>query len=130
MLTGSTSRTVCNMAAFCDYDRDGWLDVFLQTNLLDRAKNPDGQANYLFHNNGNGTFTNVTEEAGITGMAQGHSAVWWDYDNDGWPDIYVANDFDPPTAFTITTETARSPMSSTWSCPTCRARPWARTWGT
>jgi len=92
---GLDIKDCSNMAAFCDYDRDGWLDVFLQTNLLDPAKNPVGQANYLFHNNGNGTFTNVTEEAGITGMAQGHSVVWWDFDNDGWPDIYVANDFEP-----------------------------------
>ena len=86
----------CNVAAFCDYDRDGLLDVFIQTNLLDSSKSPNGQKNYLFHNNGNGTFTNVTARAGIDGVAQGHSAVWWDYDNDGWPDLYVANDFDPP----------------------------------
>ena len=86
----------CNMAAFCDYDRDGLLDVFIQTNLLDASKSPNGQKNYLFHNNGNGTFTNVTARAGIDGITQGHSAVWWDYDNDGWPDLYVANDFDPP----------------------------------
>jgi hypothetical protein len=84
------------MAAFCDYDRDGWLDVFVQTNLLDGIGHPKGQRNYLFHNNGDGTFANVTERAGISGEAQGHSATWWDYDNDGWPDLYVANDFDPP----------------------------------
>ena len=86
----------CNVAAFCDYDRDGWLDVFIQTNLLEPSKSPNGQRNYLFHNNGDGTFTNVTDQAGISGIAQGHSAVWWDYDNDGWPDLYVANDFNPP----------------------------------
>jgi hypothetical protein len=84
------------MAAFCDYDRDGWLDVFIQTNLLDANGHIQGQRNYLFHNNHDGTFTNVTERAGISGEAQGHSATWWDYDNDGWPDLYVANDFAPP----------------------------------
>jgi hypothetical protein len=84
------------MAAFCDYDRDGWLDVFIQTNLLNSGEHPRGQRNHLFHNNRNGTFTDVTERAGISGEAQGHSAVWWDYDNDGWPDLYVANDFAPP----------------------------------
>jgi enediyne biosynthesis protein E4 len=84
------------MAAFCDYDRDGWLDVFIQTNLLNYSQHPDGQRNYLFHNNRNGTFTNVTERAGISGEAHGHSAVWWDFDNDGWPDLYVANDFAAP----------------------------------
>ena len=83
------------MAAFCDYDRDGFLDVFVQTNLLD-ASHPNGQRDYLFHNNGDGTFTDVTDRAGISGEAQGHSAVWWDYDGDGWPDLYVANDFAVP----------------------------------
>jgi hypothetical protein len=84
------------MAAFCDYDRDGWLDLFLQTNVLDYARRPNGQRNYLFHNNRNGTFTDVTDRAGIRGEAHGHSAVWWDFDNDGWPDLYVANDFAAP----------------------------------
>ncbi len=83
------------MAAFCDYDRDGFLDVFIQTNILD-ASHPNGQRDYLFHNNGDGTFTDVTDRAGISGEAQGHSAVWWDYDGDGWPDLYVANDFAVP----------------------------------
>ena len=83
------------MAAFCDYDRDGFLDVFIQTNLLD-SSHPNGQRDYLFHNNGDGTFADVTERAGISGEAQGHSSVWWDYDGDGWPDLYVANDFEMP----------------------------------
>jgi len=86
----------CGMAYFCDYDRDGWLDVFIQTNLLDYNTHPNGQGNYLFHNNRDGTFTNVTERAGISGEAQGHSCLWWDYDNDGWPDLYVSNDFAEP----------------------------------
>jgi hypothetical protein len=84
------------MAAFCDYDRDGWLDVFILTNLLDSVEHPNGQRSYLFHNNKDGTFTNVTDRAGISGEGQGHSATWWDYDNDGWPDLYVANDFAAP----------------------------------
>ena len=95
------------MAAFCDYDRDGWLDVYITTNLLDSSRHPGGQRGRLFHNNGGGskgsagggsngaavTFTEVTDRAGITGEGQSHSATWWDYDNDGWPDLYVANDF-------------------------------------
>jgi hypothetical protein len=81
------------MAAFCDYDRDGWLDVYITTNILDTARHPNGQRGYLFHNNRDGTFTNVTESAGITGESESHSATWWDYDNDGWPDCYVANDY-------------------------------------
>ena len=84
------------MAAFCDYDHDGWLDVYVQTNLMDAARRPNGQRDHLFHNNRDGTFTDVTDAAGIAGETQGHSATWWDYDEDGWPDLYVANDFAAP----------------------------------
>ncbi|HVU18500.1 MAG TPA: FG-GAP-like repeat-containing protein [Candidatus Didemnitutus sp.] len=84
------------MAAFCDYDRDGFLDVFIQTNRPDSTDQRYHRRNYLFHNNGDGTFKDVTTKAGIVGEAQGHSAVWWDFDGDGWPDLYVANDFTPP----------------------------------
>jgi hypothetical protein len=83
----------CGVGAFCDYDRDGWLDVYITTNMLDATKHPNGQRGYLFHNNGDGTFTNVTEKAGIYGETLSHSATWWDYDGDGWPDLYVADDF-------------------------------------
>ncbi|MGA2694161.1 MAG: VCBS repeat-containing protein, partial [Opitutaceae bacterium] len=87
------------MAYFYDYDRDGWLDVFIQTNVLDAAAHPEGQRNYLFHNNRNGTFTDVTDRSGVApGRAHGNSAVWWDFDGDGWPDLYVANDFAVPDA--------------------------------
>src|SRR5688572_11989605 len=72
-----------NMAAFADYDRDGWLDVYLQTNVLDAAQRPEGERDHLFHNNGDGTFTEVSDRAGIAGETKGHSATWWDYDNDG-----------------------------------------------
>ena len=84
------------MAAFCDYDRDGRLDVYIATNLLNSATHPNGQRGYLFHQNPDGTFTNVTDRAGIRGESQSHSATWWDYDNDGWPDLYVANDYGVP----------------------------------
>src|SRR6478609_9138262 len=93
---GLAVNDASGMAAFADYDRDGWLDVYLHTNLRDAAAHPNGQPDYLFHNNGDGTFTNVTASAGIAGETQGHSATWWDYDNDGWPDVYVANDFAVP----------------------------------
>ncbi len=87
------------MAYFYDYDRDGRLDVFIQTNVLDAKRHPEGQRNHLFHNNGDGTFADVTARSGVApGPAHGNSAVWWDYDGDGWPDLYVANDFDVPDA--------------------------------
>jgi len=84
------------MAAFCDYDRDGWLDVYITTNLLHNAVGAQGRRGYLFHNNRDGTFANVTDRAGISGEARSHSATWWDYDHDGWPDLYVANDYGAP----------------------------------
>ncbi|EDY85284.1 FG-GAP repeat domain protein [Verrucomicrobiia bacterium DG1235] len=84
-------------ASFADYDRDGWLDVFIQTNLLDAVASIEGQRDFLFRNNGDGTFRDVTEAAGILEQAtQGHSATWWDQNEDGWLDLYIANDFAPP----------------------------------
>lgn len=84
------------MVSFCDFDRDGWLDAFLQTNMLDSRTSPEGNRDRLYHNNGDGTFTDITDQAGIDGKTLGHSATWWDYDEDGWPDLYVANDFATP----------------------------------
>jgi len=85
-----------SMAAFADYDRDGWLDVFVQTNLRDAVAHPEGQRDFLFRNRGDGTFVDVTDAAGIRGATQGHSATWWDYDGDGWPDLHLAHDFATP----------------------------------
>ncbi len=93
---GLAMNDASSMACFCDYDRDGALDVYLQTNLLDAAAHPNGQGDHLFHNDGNGRFTDVSERAGIRGATQGHSATWWDFDGDGWMDLYVANDFAAP----------------------------------
>ena len=85
------------VGAFCDYDRDGWLDVYLLTSMLDATKGPKGQPDRLLRNNGDGTFTDVTAQAGISREdAAGHSATWWDFDADGWPDLYVANDYAAP----------------------------------
>ncbi|MFP6872136.1 MAG: FG-GAP-like repeat-containing protein [Verrucomicrobiales bacterium] len=127
------------MPAFCDYDSDGDLDMYLVTNQFhwpDNSKPPDegkmigkkngkpvlnspydlyfrivayrktstgkfqvkwnasGRPDFLFRNNGNGTFSEVTEEAGIAyDPGRGLSATWWDYNDDGHQDLYVANDW-------------------------------------
>jgi hypothetical protein len=103
-----------------DYDRDGNLDLFVSNYLVfdPQAVPPTGQdpncnwkgiptncgprglppeSNLLFHNNGDGTFTDVSERAGIAKPGRGYSltAVAADFDNDGWPDLYVAADSTP-----------------------------------
>ena len=83
-------------AVWADYDRDGFIDCYLVTNILDFSKSPQGRRDYLFHNDGHGHFTDVTTKAGIWGLTQGHTAIWFDVNHDGWPDLYVANDFETP----------------------------------
>lgn len=83
-------------ALFADYDRDGFLDCYLVTNILDFSKSPQGRRDYLLHNDGHGRFTDVSAKAGIWGLTQGHTALWLDLNHDGWPDLYVANDFETP----------------------------------
>jgi len=102
--------------AFVDYDRDGKLDLFVANYIdLDLATAPvpesgpclyksvmvacgppglNGGKNILFHNNGNGTFSDVSESSGIlkANGTYGLGVLTGDFDNDGWPDIYVAND--------------------------------------
>jgi hypothetical protein len=81
---------------FADYDRDGHLDAYLVTNILDFSKSPQGRRDILFRNEGVGRFTDVSAKAGIWGLTQGHTAIWFDVNHDRWPDLYVANDFETP----------------------------------
>ncbi len=108
---------------FGDYDDDGHLDLYV-ANYLDvdvlklggmgsapnctyrgiatfcGPRGMTGGRDTLFHNNGDGTFTDVTERAGIdTGKYYGLGVVWCDYDRDGRPDIYVANDSTPSSLY-------------------------------
>ena len=98
-------------ATFFDYDRDGHLDLYLANypptkfnSPVDlywyRMNNPKIEASdILYRNNGDGTFSNVTSEAGILNFGLSLSATAGDFNNDGWPDIYVSNDFDSPDFF-------------------------------
>jgi enediyne biosynthesis protein E4 len=109
---------------FFDYDRDGHLDLFVcnfvkldpdKPLTIDEAsfcqwkgvptmcgpRGLPGDTNILYHNNGNGTFTDVSEKAGILkpGPRYSITSVSYDFDNDGWPDIYVAVDSEPSIMF-------------------------------
>jgi hypothetical protein len=86
-------ETVGSGVALLDYDNDGWLDIYLVNGSTYDAE--DGKATpphaALFHNNHDGTFTDVAAKAGLTNDRWGFGAAIGDYDNDGWPDIYVSN---------------------------------------
>ena len=77
--------------ALIDYDRDGWPDIFL-TNAPDVAMSLTGTKarSALFHNNHDGTFTDVTAKAGVAYPCWAMGAVVGDYNNDGWPDLLVS----------------------------------------
>ncbi|MGH9498001.1 MAG: CRTAC1 family protein [Terriglobales bacterium] len=108
-------------AAWGDYDRDGYVDLFVSryvhfdiNHLPDFGKNEKncsfkgipvqcgpwgmlGETDLLFHNRGDGTFEEVSKKAGVDDPNRyyGLGVIWGDYDNDGWPDLYVANDSGP-----------------------------------
>jgi hypothetical protein len=79
--------------ALLDYDNDGWLDIYLVNGSTFDAQTgkttPPHAA--LFHNNHDGTFTDVAAKAGVTNDRWGLGVAVGDYDNDGWPDLYVTN---------------------------------------
>ena len=81
-------------AAWGDYDNDGFPDLYLvnQPGPWGRPAAADAPASRLYHNNGDGTFTDVSERAGVANRGGfGMGAAWGDYDNDGFLDLYVTN---------------------------------------
>ena len=78
-------------AAFFDYDNDGWIDIFLVNGTsFDPEVQKRRPTSYLFHNNRDGTFTDVTKKAGLTHSGWGQGCCVGDYDNDGFDDLFVS----------------------------------------
>ena len=76
--------------AFLDYDNDGWMDIYLvNSGRCDFYEPNPPLKNALYHNNRDGTFTEVTDKAGVAGGGYGMGAAVGDYDGDGFPDLYV-----------------------------------------
>ena len=73
-------------AAWADYDNDGYLDLYIADGVIG-----DGAANVLYHNNGDGTFTNAAETAGVANTGNSLGTAWGDYDKDGYIDLHVVN---------------------------------------
>jgi hypothetical protein len=86
-------ETVGSGVALIDYDNDGWLDIYFVNgstyDAMSGKASPPHAA--LFHNNHDGTFTDVAQQAGVTNDRWGFGVAVGDYDNDGWPDLYVTN---------------------------------------
>jgi hypothetical protein len=85
-------ETTGSGAAFIDYDNDGWQDIFLVSGTrLDGLPPNVNSTNRLFHNTGNGKFTDVTEKAGLVRTGWGQSVCSGDFDNDGYVDLFVSS---------------------------------------
>ena len=86
-----TFETMTGGVALFDYNNDGWLDIFLTNGaaIPSLEKNDPSYYNRLFRNNGDGTFTDVTEKAGLQGVGYSMGVAAGDYDNDGFVDLYV-----------------------------------------
>src|SRR6202162_4796173 len=86
-------ETMVAGVALLDYDGDGYLDIYLVNGaaIPSLQKESPEYWNRLFHNNHDGTFTDVTERAGLAGLGYGMGVAVGDYDNDGRPDLFLAN---------------------------------------
>ena len=103
--SGISADCCTTVASWADYDNDGFIDLYVGRYLDPREVIPttfyarNGEPNQLYHNNGDGTFTNVTEQAGVGEVGLCLGSVWGDYDDDGDVDLYVVNDFGRSTLY-------------------------------
>jgi hypothetical protein len=83
-------ESMCSGVAVLDYDNDGWMDIFLVNgSTVEDVRSGKCHPGKLYHNNHDGTFTDVSAQAGITHCGWGFGVAVGDYDNDGWEDLYV-----------------------------------------
>ena len=84
-------ESLCGGIAFFDYDNDGWMDILLVqgSTLEDHRAGKDPLLFRLYHNNHDGTFTDVTGKTGLARHGWGMGVAIGDYDNDGWEDVYI-----------------------------------------
>ncbi|MEP6741382.1 MAG: CRTAC1 family protein [bacterium] len=85
-------ETVGAGCAFLDFDNDGWMDIYVVNSGASDFYTPAAPLkNALYHNNHDGTFTDVTDKAGVPGGTFGMGMAVGDYDGDGWPDLYITS---------------------------------------
>jgi len=103
--SGIGEDSCTTVAGWGDYDNDGFLDLYVGRYLDPRKCIPttfyarNGEPNQLYHNNGDGTFGNVTEKAGVGDKGLCLGVVWGDYNDDGFADLFVVNDFGRKTLY-------------------------------
>ncbi len=108
---GINDKSSSVQATFFDYNNDGFLDLYVANYPIilvsmgaefyhnKMIENKFEESGHLYKNNGDGTFKDVTDEAGVRNFGMSIGVVAMDFNNDGWKDLYISNDFNPPDLF-------------------------------